>query len=333
MEKHPWRISNLTMKKLFTLAVLACLAFASLAQAADKKVIFLAGPPSHPSGQHEARAGLLLFQKCLAHIPGLKIEVHNFDRAWVEDEKVFDDAVAIVLYSDGAEGHPFLRNDRLAKLSQLMARGVSLGLIHYAVEPTKQKGQKEFIDWVGGAFEGYYSVNPIFEGEIKSLPAHAVTRGVKPFSSRDEWYYHIRFREKMEGVTPILSLIAPMTSLNRPNPPKPDDAPRLREGNPSVYAAVANHEPQHVMWVTERADGGRGFGFTGGHFHAGWGGADQRKLILNSILWLAKIDVPQNGVESTVTPEDLQANLDVKPARGSRGGPPQNPGAPAPEKK
>lgn len=330
------------MKKIFLLSLLACLVFLPTTQAADKKIIFLAGPPSHPSGQHEARAGLLLFQKCLAGVPGLKIEVHNFDRAWVEDEKIFDDAAAIVLYSDGAEGHPFLRNERLAKIGQLMAKGVSLGLIHYAVEPTKQKGQQEFIAWTGGAFEGFYSVNPIFDGEIKSLPVHPVTRGVKPFSSRDEWYYHIRFRDNMEGVTPILTLVPPMTSLNRPNPPKPDDAPRLREGNPSVYEAVLKQEPQAVMWVTERADGGRGFGFSGGHFHAGWGGADQRKLMLNSILWLAKIDVPANGVESTVTPEDLQANLDVKAARGGRGpggAPGQTPPAatpsvaPAPEKK
>ncbi|MEO7413293.1 MAG: ThuA domain-containing protein [Opitutaceae bacterium] len=306
--------------KTFLLVLLACLGVAT-AHAAEKKIIFLAGPPSHPSGQHEARAGLMLFQKLLADVPGLKIEVHNFDRAWVEDEKVFDDATAVVLYSDGAGGHPFLRPGRLAKIGALMAKGVSLGLIHYAVEPTKEQGQPEFIAWTGGAFEGYYSVNPIFDGEFKSLPTHPITRGVKPFSARDEWYYHIRFRENMAGVTPILTLVPPLTSLNRPNPPKPDDAPRLREGNPSVYAAVLKQEPEPVMWVTERPDGGRGFGFSGGHFHANWGGADQRKLMLNAILWLARLEVPANGVESIVTPEDLQANLDVKAARG-RGAPP-----------
>ena len=42
-----------------------------------------------------------------------------------------------------------------------------------------------------------------------------------------------------------------------------------------------------MMWVYERPDGGRGFGFTGGHFHANWANDDQRKLVLNAILWLA----------------------------------------------
>ncbi len=35
------------------------------------------------------------------------------------------------------------------------------------------------------------------------------------------------------------------------------------------------------MWAVERPNGGRGFGFTGGHFHDNWGNADFRKTILN----------------------------------------------------
>jgi type 1 glutamine amidotransferase len=66
------------------------------------------------------------------------------------------------------------------------------------------------------------------------------------------------------------------------------------------------------MWVRERPEGGRGFGFTGGHTHAHWGDPNQRKVVLNAILWIAKAEVPRNGVESTVTAEQLQANLDLK---------------------
>ena len=39
-------------------------------------------------------------------------------------------------------------------------------------------------------------------------------------------------------------------------------------------------------------------------------------LLLNAILWSAKADVPEGGVESTVTEADLQANLDPKPGQG-----------------
>jgi hypothetical protein len=67
-----------------------------------------------------------------------------------------------------------------------------------------------------------------------------------------------------------------------------------------------------MMWAKERADGGRGFGFTGGHTHANWGDDNERKVVLNALLWIAKADVPEGGVESKLTPDDLKANLDPK---------------------
>jgi hypothetical protein len=62
-------------------------------------------------------------------------------------------------------------------------------------------------------------------------------------------------------------------------------------------------------------DGGRGFGFTGGHKHKNWGDDNYRKVMLNALVWLAKAEVPANGVESTVSEEDLKQNLDPKVVR------------------
>jgi type 1 glutamine amidotransferase len=66
------------------------------------------------------------------------------------------------------------------------------------------------------------------------------------------------------------------------------------------------------MWAAERPDGGRGFGFTGGHFHKNWADDNFRKIVLNAILWSARVDIPANGVESRITEDDLKANLDAK---------------------
>ena len=66
------------------------------------------------------------------------------------------------------------------------------------------------------------------------------------------------------------------------------------------------------MWCTERADGGRGVGFTGGHFHKNWEDENFRKIVLNAMLWITKIEVPEGGVTSSVTAEDMAANLDAK---------------------
>ena len=286
--------------KLLIASLALCLALPTLA--ADTKIIFIAGRPSHGPLSHEHRAGCLLLAKSLAAVKGVVTEVHT--NGWVSDEKVFEGAAAIVVYSDGGGGHPFLSGDRLQKIGALMQKGVGLGALHYAVEPTTQKGNAEFRDWMGGCFETHWSVNPHWDGDFKTFPKHPVTSGVKPFKTNDEWYFHMRFRDGMKDVTPILSAIAPASTMNRGD--------GSHSGNPAVREAVKSGAPQHVMWTATRPNNGRGFGFTGGHNHLGWGNAEQRKLVLNAILWIAKSDVPANGVESTVTQEDLMANLDPK---------------------
>lgn len=286
--------------KLLIASLALCLALPTLA--ADTKIIFIAGRPSHGPLSHEHRAGCLLLAKSLAAVKGVVTEVHT--NGWVSDEKVFEGAAAIVVYSDGGGGHPFLSGDRLQKIGALMQKGVGLGALHYAVEPVTAKGNAEFRDWMGGCFETHWSVNPHWDGDFKTFPKHPVTSGVKPFKTNDEWYFHMRFRDGMKDVTPILSAIAPASTMNRGD--------GSHSGNPAVREAVKSGVPQHVMWTATRPNNGRGFGFTGGHNHLGWGNAEQRKLVLNAILWIAKSDVPANGVESTVTQEDLMANLDPK---------------------
>jgi hypothetical protein len=72
--------------------------------------------------------------------------------------------------------------------------------------------------------------------------------------------------------------------------------------------------PEHVAWAYEREDGGRGFGFTGGHWHWAWANDDFRKLVLNSLVWITGARVPSDGVPSkTPTAEQLEADQDYDP--------------------
>ncbi len=274
------------------------------APAADKKILLIAGPPSHGPGAHEHNAGVLLLQKCLAGVPGLKTDVTL--GGWPTDPSTFAGVDAVVIFSDGGAKHVALAGNHLALLGAALSKGAGLGLLHYAVEPTKEKGQTEFIRWIGGAFEINWSVNPHWDAQFKSLPNHPIARGVKPFTIRDEWYFNMRFAEGQKGVTPILVAVPDASTTSRPD--------GAHSGNPTVRAAVARGEPQTVSWAHVRPDGGRGFGFTGAHYHANWGNDDFRKLVLNAILWIAKVEVPAGGVESHPTPKDLAANLDPKPA-------------------
>ena len=270
--------------------------------AAEKKILLLAGSASHGSGEHEFNAGCQLLKKCLDEVPGIKTEIHK--NGWPSDEKAFEGADAIFIYCDGGGGHPFHRPERREIIDKLMKRGVGLGCAHYAVEVPKGPTGDAFLEWIGGYFEPHWSVNPHWDANFKSFPQHPIARGVKPFKINDEWYYHMRFREGMKGVTPILTDLPPEKTLSR------EDGPH--SGNPAVREAIKRGEPQHVMWATQREDGGRGFGFTGGHFHKNWGDENFRKIVLNAILWSAKVEVPANGVESKVSAEDLKQDLDVK---------------------
>src|SRR5262245_17519546 len=131
---------------------------------------------------------------------------------------------------DGGGGHPALQGDRLQKMAERTKKGVGLACIHYATEPTKEKGQKEFLNWIGGAFETDWSVNPHWDADFTKLPDHPIARGVKPFKLRDEWYFHIRFPDDMKGVTPILSAVPTEDTTSRKDGP--------HEGNPAMREAV-----------------------------------------------------------------------------------------------
>jgi type 1 glutamine amidotransferase len=290
------------MRKLILSLLAAALVWNVNALAADKKIVFIAGVASHGPGEHEHRAGCLLLKSCLDQVGGVTSVVYS--NGWPADAAAFDGAAAIVIYADGGGGHPFLQGDHLKTIGALMDRGVGLACLHYAVEPTKEKGEKEFLDWIGGAFSVHWSVNPHWDADFNKLPRHPITRGVNPFKIRDEWYFNMRFREGMKGVTPILSAVPTPDTTNRPD--------GTHSGNPAMRKMVAAGEPQHVAWAATRADGGRGFGFTGSHFHRNWANDEFRKLVLNAILWVAKAEVPKDGVQSRVTEAQMKENLDAK---------------------
>jgi len=279
----------------------------TLAQAdtAKKKIVFVAGRPSHGPGEHEHNAGSRLLADQL-NKSGLPVEATVVSNGWPADTSVFKDASAIIIYSDGGGGHAAIK--QLDALKEFAKQGVGLGCIHYAVEVPKGEPGTTFLDVLGGYFETDWSVNPTWTATYK-LPKHAVTRGISDFTMYDEWYYHMRFRESMQGITPILSALPTPDSLSRPNGP--------HEGNAEVRAAVLDRkEPQTMMWVYERPGSvgkGRAFGFTGGHYHKNWQNDDYRRLVLNTIVWTAGLEVPEKGVPSkTPTDEEMTANLDKK---------------------
>ncbi|OHB68661.1 MAG: hypothetical protein A2V70_07035 [Planctomycetes bacterium RBG_13_63_9] len=274
------------------------LSTAAQAATAKKKIVLIAGPKSHGYGAHEHYAGCVLLGKCLERgMPGVETVVVK--DGWPKDPTILDGADAVVVFSDGGGGHPI--KPHLDKVQKLMDQGVGLACLHYAVEVPKGRPGDCLKSWIGGYFETFWSVNPHWTAHFQELPKHPITRGVRPFSISDEWYYHMRFADDLKGVTPVLTAVPPDSTRDGPDDP--------HGGNPTVRARRGI--PEHVAWAYVRANGGRGFGFTGGHWHWSWASDSFRTLVLNGIAWTAGLEIPAQGVPSkTPSFAELEANQD-----------------------
>jgi putative heme-binding domain-containing protein len=277
-------------------AVLALL-LVSLPVAAEeqpRKVVLIAGPldGGHPRGTHEYEKSVRLLAHCLDHasnLRGIRTEVHL--GGWPDDPRTLDDADSIVLIASGSDrreqDHPFLVGDRLAVIERQMKRGCGLVLIHWCTFAPKEKLGNRLLEWVGGYFDyesgppprGWYSkIQTATTTARPGSPSHPICSGMKSFQLREEYYYHLRFRERDPRLVPVLTT---------PIPGERDD--------------------QVVAWAVERTGGGRGFGFTGGHFFDNWKTDNFRRMVLNAIAWTTHAEVPEGGVRSDApTEEELE---------------------------
>ncbi|HYE31148.1 MAG TPA: DUF1080 domain-containing protein [Methylomirabilota bacterium] len=241
-----------------------------------RKIALIAGKKSHGPGEHDYEAGLRFLQERIdsMKIEGVTTELHT--NGWPANPAALNDAATVVLYCDGSDhnlqDHPLLVGDRLAQLEKIMEKGAGLVAIHYAVFVPNGKPGDKFLEWIGGYFDyqsgpaprHWFSKIETKEFEVFSLtPSHPTAAGVRDFKLREEYYSNIRFPEAAPGWRPILSL-----SKDRQD------------------------RSQVVGWALERKNGGRGVGYTGGHFHANWQKPEVQKMIINSILWTAQAEVP-----------------------------------------
>lgn len=267
----------------------AALLFAcAIASAAEPgRVLIVVGPSTHPPGSHEVAAGGRVMEYALEHasnVEGIQAEVVY---EW-PSQRLRDTASTVVFIGDTfpANRFPNVRRN-LADLQQMMNRGAGIVSVHYATglrgHDVAPDGDHPLLRWMGGYFANrtcphHESIAKVFESATiePAAPGHPVSRGWKAFTVHDEPYIHNYFGKDHNRPAPHVTIFA--TSMLPPEEP----------------------ERQAVAWGVERRDGGRGFGIVMPHFYKNWAQPDLRKLILNAIIWSAKLPVPENGVESSL---------------------------------
>ncbi len=252
-------------------------------RAADqaKNVLIVVGPSNHPPGTHEVAAGARVLEHCLGQVEGIHAEVV---RGWPQDKRVVAEAVTIVFIGDIFPPVMLPEADKImAETAAAMDRGCGIVCVHYATGLRKQHvagdGSHPLLGWLGG----YFATGcPHHKSVARICPAtltpekvdHPVLRGWKEFHFDDEPYWNNYFGENgpADNVTSLVSTMLP------PEAPKKET----------------------VVWSVERADGGRGVGLVIPHYFRNWRIDDLRTLVLNSICWTAKCEIPTDGVKTSL---------------------------------
>ena len=287
------------MKRFLIVLLPLILLFPVTSAAPKSRIIFLYGNRSHASGDHEFKAGSHLLSKHLNKQAAVPVEAVTH-AGWPKDESMLDGADAIIIYADGTS----VIRSGWEKMDQLVKKGVGVLFMHYAVHPGVKEGEKYFTPWIGGYFQNGVSVNPFWRADIKPLKGHETARGVGEIKAVDEFYFNIKYHEKM---IPLGSATPNQDNLHHIN----------NLWTKAGYAAKG--KSQALLWGIVRPDGSRGAGFTGGHHHRNWAIDGYRRLVLNTIVWVAGKKVPEGGVPTyAVTEDELNEQLDDYGARTRR---------------
>ncbi|MEZ6068891.1 MAG: ThuA domain-containing protein [Pirellulales bacterium] len=253
---------------------LACLFLAAASAAAAEptvktKVLLVGKSPDHPYATHMYMHTCGMLAKCLERTAGVEAVVSE---GWPNDPAVLDDVRSIVVYATPAA--EFLldgpqRNDVVA----MMKDGVGLVTIHWASSVFEQNLERLGPLWMSYLGGTWVSNVGLYTGDsplAQLAPDHPVSRGWQPFDLNDEYYLDPTLGE----ATPLLRVTTPEKTVI-------------------------------VGWAYERADGGRSFATTLGHFYRNFQQEPFRRLVTNGILWTAGVQVPEGGADVALSEADL----------------------------
>jgi type 1 glutamine amidotransferase len=252
------------------------------------RVLIVVGPSKHPPGSHEAAAGGRLLKHCLEHmdnVPGVHVDLVD---EWPQDKALREAASTIVFLGDTFPPNRLPDPARnLAELDEMMKRGCGIVCIHYATgllgQDVAEDGEHPLLRWMGGYFANrscphHQSIARVYPAAAitPAAPDHPISRGWRGFTLNDEPYINNYFgKDDNRPASNVTELATSMLPPEKPN-------------------------REIVAWCVERSEGGRGFGIVMPHFYKNWSQEDLRCFILNGVVWTAKLEVPEGGVQTSL---------------------------------
>ena len=226
-----------------------------------KRIVLIPTKLDHAWATHMYSDVCKLLAACLNNTPGVEAIVSpNLD--WPADERMLDEADAIVYYSRPA-GDITLSAAHREKFESLLKRKVGFTAIHWATGAEVAVGDR-FTEVLGGYFNFKFAGLKVDKRPLQQVKRdHPICRGWNGYDLRDEFYLNLKFSPTAQ----------PVLNVN------------------------VDGIDQTVAWVQERADGGRSFGTTLGHFHDNYERSEFRKLLVNGILWTAGVETPESGAD------------------------------------
>jgi type 1 glutamine amidotransferase len=250
---------------------LAVLGLTAIAEDKPKtKILFIGKDPDHAYGTHMYMHTCGMLAKCVELTPGVEAVVSN---GWPKDPKVLDGVKTIVVYTNPA-AELLLEGPHRAKVDELMKKGVGLVTIHWASSVNKNNYDRLGPTWLGYTGGTWVSNVGLSSGKspLKQLiPDHPICRGWKEYEIEDEYYLD----------------------------------PVIKQAKPLLQVKDRKEKDVIVGWVYERPDGGRAFGTTLGHPYKNFQIEAFRRMIVNGILWSAKVEVPKDGAPVNIRAEAL----------------------------
>ena len=261
------------------------------------KIVLIAGESGdeHPLAEHEHFGGCALLMRMLLQTPGVAPVMA--DHGWPSNPETLKNAKTVVFYMNGGGKQTTIAH--AAEIQKMMDAGVGIVHLHQVIDYPSEPG-KQAMQWLGGVFDAKAGgARGHWDESFSTFPESPVTRGVGPFKVNDGWILKLQFVPEMKGITPILRTT------------------KLSPKGKTIESPTASSD-NIVCWTYERPDGGRAFVLTGAHPHKNWGVESFRRLVVNGILWTAKVEIPMTGAPVQLDPDDLMQDLTPKPKKAAK---------------